>query len=86
MSKYVICAIRDDIGEVFMQPVLNLNEKTAERQFIRQLPEICRSISAVPDEMSLWLIGEYDDKLGAISSVPQKFICRGSRIGEVSND
>ena len=79
MIKHLF-SVRDDISEVYNDPIFEANESFAKRRFqimMRTLPE-----GVFPGEFSLWHVGLFDDHSGLIEKSEPTMIMRGVSDGE----
>lgn len=64
-----VYAIRDLKGEMFTQPLFQLNAGTALRSFSDMVKGADSKIAAHPEDYALYEIGEYDDISGALKAL-----------------
>lgn len=71
MAKYFICAVKDDLTNVYMQPVFSESIPEIERIFKHQINTIPLWKENAKD-FSLWTLGRFDDNTGEIISDVKK--------------
>lgn len=69
--KSVLCVIKDAKSDVYFPPAVSDNKEAAKRSFhalVKRGNDLV--FSNFPSDFDLWLVGEYDERSGTITSVP----------------
>ena len=78
---YNVYAIQDAaVG--FMTPTVDVNDRTAVRNFVHAMKNVNSIMNSHPQDFALYRIGEYDSELGVISGSEITKICDGSSVKE----
>ena len=83
MTKLVICAVRDSALQTYMQPFQSPTSGGAVRAFADEVKRPESPMGKHPEDYELWLIGEFDDATGAVSSCPHESLMTASRALEI---
>lgn len=77
--KYKVFAVRDKLRG-FMQPLIDLNELSAKRDFSQGINKN-PGMNFAPSDYDFYLIGEFDSDSGVITpKTPIEFICNGENV------
>ena len=79
MIRHVF-SVRDDVAEVFQDPMFEINDMIAKRKFqimMRNIPE-----GVYPGEFSLWECADFDDHTGQFTDYEPRMIMRGVSDGD----
>lgn len=78
---YNVYAIQDAaVG--FMTPTVDVNDRTAVRNFVHAMKNVNSIMNSHPQDFALYRIGEYDSELGVICGREITKICDGSSVKE----
>lgn len=71
MKKYLF-SVYDNVAEVFNNPFTEINNATATRSFVNSFSD-----NPNKNDISLYLVGEYNDSNGDIKAIKPKRIYSG---------
>lgn len=70
--KYIVVSVRDRAADCFGVPVFTVSVGTAIRSFSDEVNRDGSPFYAHPEDFDLFVLGEYDDSLGAFECLPPK--------------
>lgn len=76
--KYNVYVIRDDRTDSFLTPTIDVNDRTAARNFEHALRQPSSLFNSHPQDFVLYCVAEYDDKTAGLVPCTPRLVIGGT--------